>query len=78
MDENAVYWIRKFHSELSRNEPDLCSTSLSLKESAFLITDHLLEANSTMAAVQYLCLLDQDCKSYGEKKSSCKPFTKLQ
>ena len=59
MDENAVYWIRKFHSELSRQESHLCSPSPSLRDSAFLITEHLSEANSTEAAVQYLCLLDQ-------------------
>ena len=59
MDENAAYWIRKFHSELSRPEPDLCSSSPSLRDSAFRISDHLSEANSTETAVQYLCLLDQ-------------------
>ena len=59
MDENAVYWIRKFHSELSRNEPHLWSSSLSLRDSAFLIAGHLSEAKSTGAAVQYICLLDQ-------------------
>ena len=62
MDENAVYWIRKYHSELSRLEPHLCSSSSSspsLRDSAFLITEHLSEANSTEAAAQYLCVLEQ-------------------
>jgi len=44
MDENAVYWIRKFNSELSQNEPHLWSSSLSLRDSAFLIAGHLSKA----------------------------------
>ena len=50
--------IRKFHADLSRRDSNLDIT-FSLRDDAFLIVEDLLKANSTEAALQHLCLLDQ-------------------